>query len=94
MARADEKSDVNRKLGLKVVYEDSDIVVFRAPNEDQLLEILKNLLRERPMTVKELHGYLSGLASEDKIRRALIKLVNEGKAYVMNDGRFVIVGLE
>jgi DNA-binding transcriptional ArsR family regulator len=94
MERADGKSDVNRKLGLKVVYEDSDVVVFRAPNEDQLLEILKNLLRERPMTVKELHSYLSGLASEDKIRRALIKLVNEGKAYVMNDGRFVIAGLE
>lgn len=94
MTRANDKNDMNKKLGLKVVYEDSDIVVFKAPNEDQLIEILKNLLRERPMTVKELHGYLSGLASEDKIRRALIKLVSEGKAYVMNDGRFVMVGLE
>ncbi|MEM2021789.1 MAG: ArsR family transcriptional regulator [Zestosphaera sp.] len=90
----DNGSNVNRKLGLKVVYEDSDIVVFKAPNEEQLLEILKNLLRERPMSVKELHTYLSGLASEDKIRKALIKLVNDGKAYVMNDGRFVIAGLE
>ncbi|MEM0015388.1 MAG: ArsR family transcriptional regulator [Zestosphaera sp.] len=92
--KSDKENDMNRKLGLKIVYEDSDIVVFRAPNEDQLLEILKNLLRERPMSVKELHAYLSGLASEDKIRKALIRLVNDGKAYVMNDGRFVIAGLE
>lgn len=92
--KSDKENDMNRRLGLKIVYEDSDIIVFRAPNEDQLLEILKNLLRERPMTVKELHAYLSGLASEDKIRKALIRLVNDGKAYVMNDGRFVIAGLE
>jgi len=46
------------------------------------------------MSVKELHSFLSGLASEDKIRKALTKLVNEGRVYVMEDGRFTIVGLE
>ena len=86
--------DTERKLGLKVVYEDAEIVVVRAPTEDQLVSILTDLLRDRPMSVKELHSFLSGLASEDKIRKALTKLVNEGRVYVMEDGRFTIVGLE
>jgi hypothetical protein len=90
----DNGVDMGKKLGLKVVYEDSDVVVVRAPTEDQLVSILANLLRDRPMSVKELHSFLSGLASEDKIRRALTKLVNEGRAYVLEDGRFTIVGLE
>ncbi len=85
---------IGKKLGLKVVYEDPDVVVVRAPTEDQLISILINLLRDKPMSVKELHTFLSGLASEDKIRRALTKLVNEGRAYVLEDGRFTIVGLE
>ena len=86
--------DTERKLGLKVIYEDAEIVVVRAPTEDQLVNILTDLLRDRPMSVKELHSFLSGLASEDKIRKALTKLVNEGRVYVMEDGRFTIVGLE
>jgi len=85
---------IDKKLGLKVVYEDPDVVVVRAPTEDQLISIIINLLRDKPMSVKELHTFLSGLASEDKIRRALTRLVNEGRAYVLEDGRFTIVGLE
>ena len=86
--------DPSRRLGLQVVYEDSEVVVVRAPTEDQLVDILTDLLRDRPMSVKELHSFLSGLASEDKIRRALTRLVNEGRVYVLDDGRFTIVGLE
>lgn len=86
--------DPSRRLGLQVVYEDSEVVVVRAPTEDQLVDILTDLLRDRPMSVKELHSFLSGLASEDKIRRALTRLVNEGRVYVLEDGRFTIVGLE
>ncbi len=86
--------DPSRRLGLQVVYEDSEVVVVRAPTEDQLVNILTDLLRDRPMSVKELHSFLSGLASEDKIRRALTRLVNEGRVYVLDDGRFTIVGLE
>jgi hypothetical protein len=89
-----DRMDPTKKLGLKVVYEDSDVVVIRAPNEDELLKILTGLLKDKPMSVKELHSLLSGLASEDKIRRALTKLVNDGRAYVLEDGRFTIVGLD
>ena len=86
--------DPSKRLGLQVVYEDSEVVVVRAPTEDQLVDILTDLLRDRPMSVKELHSFLSGLASEDKIRRALTRLVNEGRVYVLEDGRFTLVGLE
>ncbi len=85
--------DPTKRLGLEVVYEDSEVVVVRAPTEDQLINIITDLLKDRPMSVKELHSILSGLASEDKIRKALIKLVNVGRVYVLEDGRFTIVGL-
>ncbi|MEM4784853.1 MAG: hypothetical protein QXN88_04395, partial [Sulfolobales archaeon] len=57
-----------RKLKLRVVYEDADVLVVTAPNEDELVKILLDLLKDKPMSVKELHTILSGLASEDKIR--------------------------
>ncbi|OYT48796.1 MAG: hypothetical protein B6U85_01620 [Desulfurococcales archaeon ex4484_42] len=85
--------DPTKRLGLEVVYEDSEVVVVRAPTEDQLINIITSLLRDKPMTVKELHSILSGLASEDKIRKALIRLVNDGRVYVLEDGRFTVVGL-
>lgn len=91
----EQEAEVNqpRKLKLKVVYEDSDVLVVTAPNEDELIKILLDLLRDRPMSVKELHSILSGLASEDKIRRALIRLVNDGTVYMRTDGRFVVAGI-
>lgn len=93
MANNGMENDQSRKLGLPVVYEDSDLVVIRAPTEDQLIEILLGLLRESPKTVKELHSMLSGLASEDKIRRALTRLVNERRVLAREDGRYVFVGI-
>lgn len=83
----------SKKLKLKVVYEDPDVVVVTAPNEDELVRILLDLLKDKPMNVKELHAILSGLASEDKIRRALIKLVNDGIVYMQPDGRFTVAGI-
>jgi hypothetical protein len=44
------------------------------------------------MNIKEIHGYLPGIASEDKIRKTLTKLVSEGRVYVLEDGRFIVVG--
>ncbi|MEM1897875.1 MAG: hypothetical protein QXD36_02095 [Sulfolobales archaeon] len=82
-----------RKLKLRVVYEDADVLVVTAPNEDELVKILLDLLKDKPMSVKELHTILSGLASEDKIRRALIRLVNEGVVYMQPDGRFIVAGI-
>ncbi len=88
-----ESVDITKKLDLEVVYEDPEVLVVRAPTEDKLVDIIIDLLKDKPMSVKELHSFLSGLASEDKIRRALTRLVNEGRVYVLEDGRFYIVGL-
>lgn len=85
--------DQSKRVKLKVVYEDPDVLVVTAPNEDELIKILIDLLRDKPMNVKELHSILSGLASEDKIRRALIKLVNDGIVYMRVDGRFTVAGV-
>ncbi len=78
----------NKDIVLKKLYEDDEVVVVVAPNEDQLREIILRLLRERPMTVRELHEILSGLASEDKIRYALNKLVEEGVVESDEEGRY------
>ncbi len=73
---------------LDKLYEDDDVVVVVAPNEDQLRDIILELLQERPMTVRELHSKLSGLASEDKIRYALNKLIEEGIVEGDEEGRY------
>ncbi|MCS7099157.1 MAG: hypothetical protein RMH84_03575 [Sulfolobales archaeon] len=79
-------------LNLRVVYEDQEVLVIRAPTEDELVDIILKLLNTKPMNIKEIHQYLPGIASEDKIRKTLTKLVNEGRVYVLENGRFIVVG--
>ncbi len=81
----------NKNVVLEKLYEDDEVVVVIAPNEDQLRDIIIRLLNEGPKTVKELHSILSGLASEDKIRRALMELIEEGLVMSDNEGRYYIV---
>ncbi len=85
-------SNLGDKIKLRVLYEDPDIVVVTAPNEDELKQILMDLLKEQPMNLKELHGILSGLASEDKIRRALTRLMEQDMVVLEPDGRYKAVG--
>ncbi len=74
---------------LKVVYEDPEIVVYTAPTEDELKEILLDLLyKHERMNIRELHSYLSGLASEDKIRYALNSLMKENLVVVDREGYY------
>ena len=83
----------NKNIVMEKLYEDDELVVVVAPNEDQLRDIIIRLLSEGPKTVKELHSTLSGLASEDKIRRALAELIEEGIVMSDNDGRYYIVSM-
>jgi len=85
--------DLGKKINLRVLYEDPDVVVVTAPNEEELRQILLDLLRESPMNLKELHSVLSGLASEDKIRKALSTLMNQGLIRMQPDGRYKVLGL-
>ncbi|NPA04808.1 MAG: ArsR family transcriptional regulator [Crenarchaeota archaeon] len=80
----------NENIALQKLYEDDEVIVVVAPNEDQLRDIIVRLLEERPMTVKELHSILSGLASEDKIRHALNELMEIGMVYPDNEGRYFL----
>lgn len=84
--------DVESKL--KVVYADKDVIVMTAPNEEELKQILLDLLSERPMNLKELHSKLSGIASEDKIRRALASLSEKGQVSLLEDGKYVKLGTD
>jgi len=89
--KSDEEGVVN-KLGLRVVYEDPEVLVVTAPNEAELRNIILNLLREKPMSVKEIHAILAGIASEDKIRRSLLRLSEEGIVVLDEDGRYRLLG--
>jgi len=80
--------DREAKIVLSKIYEDDEVIVIIAPNEPQLKNIIVNLLQKQPMTIKELHEILSGLASEDKIRHALNELLEEGLVHSKEDGRY------
>ncbi len=80
------------KIRLRKLYEDDDVVLMTAPNEDELRTIILDLLREKPMNLREIHTILSGLASEDKIRKALITLTEEGLVTLNDDGRYTVLG--
>ncbi|AWR97785.1 hypothetical protein DFR86_09650 [Acidianus sulfidivorans JP7] len=89
---SEDSEEVENKL--KVVYSDKDIVVMTAPNEEELKQILLDLLSEKPMNLKELHSKLSGIASEDKIRRALASLSEKGQVTLLEDGKYAKLGTD
>ncbi len=61
----------------KVVYEDTDVIVELAPRDEELpemvLETIKN--KGRPMFFDELVKEFSGIAGEDRLRRAVNHLL-------------------
>ncbi len=86
-----KRNDPQITSNLSVVYEDPEVIVYTAPNEDELKNILLNLLSQsEKMNIRELHSVLSGLASEDKIRHALNELIEEGKVLVDSQGYYYI----
>ena len=92
MARSVRRSD----KGLKVVYEDEDLVVIRAPNDVELEKMVLSIIRSkgRPMTWHELRKELSGIAGEDRLRKVLVKLIEGDEVIEMIDGTFGLRGME
>lgn len=82
----------DKDLRLKVLYEDTEIVVMMAPNESELREIVLEILRSNPKSIKEIHSKLAGIASEDKIRRCLTRLMDEGIVIMDEEGRYSVIG--
>jgi len=90
--KPEEVNELAKRIKLKVLHEDSDIVLASAPNDDQLVEIVKEILSYKPMNLKEIHYILSGIASEDKIRKALNNLISRGEVYIdSNNGKYILV---
>lgn len=87
----EEIRELTKRIRLKKIHEDSDVVLVTAPNDDELVEIVKDLLSIKSMSIKEIHQVLSGVASEDKIRRALNILLERGEVYINNDGKYIAI---
>lgn len=86
--------ELDKDLKLKVLYEDPEIVVTMAPNENELREIVLEMLKFEPKTIKDIHSKLAGIASEDKIRRCLMRLMSEGVVVVDEEGRYSTIGFQ
>jgi hypothetical protein len=89
--KPEEVNELTKRIKLRVLHEDNDIVLASAPNDDQLVEIVKEILSYKPMNLKEIHYILSGIASEDKIRKALNNLISRGEVYIdSNNGKYIL----
>lgn len=88
-----EIQELARRVRLRILHEDDDVVLVTAPNDEELASIVRELLSYKPMNLKEIHQILSGIASEDKIRKALNMLLDRGEIYISNDGKYVTVVL-
>lgn len=79
-----------------VVYEDSDIIVVRAPSDEELERIVKDIVsrKGRPMSWRELRRELSGVVGEDRLRKVLIRLIERDEIVEMIDGTFGLKGME
>lgn len=72
----------------KKVFEDSDVIVEIAPRDielpDMVLDVIKS--RRRPMFFNELVKEFSGIAGEDRVRRAVSHLLALKKIVEFPDG--------
>ncbi len=87
---------VGERVKLKVVYEDEDIVVMQAPDDKELEKLILETIKEkgRPLSWRELRQIFSGLAGEDRLRKALINLIEREEIIEMVDGSFGLPGME
>jgi hypothetical protein len=79
-----------------IVYEDEDIVVYRAPSDGELEKLVKELIakRGRPLSWKELRKELSGVVGEDRLRKILVRLIERDEIVEMIDGTFGLRGMD
>ncbi len=77
-------------LDLKVLYEDEEVVVMKAPTDEELMELVYKYIKNkgRPVTWRELREEFSGTAGEDRLRRALSRLRRQGLIVDLGGGRY------
>ncbi len=71
---------------LEKLYEDDDIEVYAAPDDSELERLILEILREKPMKFKELKEVFSATAGEDRLRRALTKLIENQQVRELENG--------
>jgi len=81
---------------LRVMYEDEDVVVMKAPTDEELEVLVKDVIKRKgkPMTWRELREVFSGIAGEDRLRKVLIKLIEKDEIIELPDGAFGLPGME
>ncbi len=86
----------SEKRKLEVVYEDDDVLVIRAPDDEELERMVIDIIKRkgRPVTWRELRKELSGLAGEDRLRKVLVRLIERDVVIEMIDGTFGLRGME
>ncbi len=77
-------------MRLKVLYEDEEIVVMKAPHDEELVQLVYEFIasKRRPVTWKELREAFSGIAGEDRLRKALHTLREKGLIVELRGGRY------
>ena len=80
----------------KKLYEDTDVEVFKAPTEEELEQLIKDIARKagRPLTWKELREQFAGIAGEDRLRKVLVKLIERDELIELPDGTIGLPGME
>ena len=80
----------------KKLYEDIDVEVFKAPTEEELEQLIKDIVRKagRPLTWKELREQFAGIAGEDRLRKVLVKLIERDELIELPDGTIGLPGME
>jgi hypothetical protein len=83
-------------IHIKKLYEDMDLEVFKAPTEEELGNLIKDIIKNtgRPMTWKELRELFAGIAGEDRLRKVLIKLIERDELIELPDGALALPGME
>jgi predicted HTH transcriptional regulator len=73
--------DITRVL--TKVYSDDEITVLIAPDDSNLENLILDIVRSNEgISVRELRRMFAGISSEDRIRRAIIRLIRRNKLYM------------
>ncbi|MET1160556.1 MAG: hypothetical protein ABWW65_06295 [Thermoprotei archaeon] len=80
----------------KVIYEDQEIVVALAPRDEELPDLVLETIKEKgyPLFFDEIVKEFSGIAGEDRLRKAVNHLLALGKLKEYPDGSLGLPGME
>jgi len=80
----------------KIVYEDNDVVVALSPRDEELPDMVIEVIKEKgyPLYFDELVKEFSGVAGEDRLRKAVNHLLALGKLIEYPDGSLGLPNME